>query len=671
MISIILYGRNDSYGYNLHKRVAISINCMAEVLTDPDDEILFVDYNTPNDFPTMLEAIQDTLTAKAKSLVKIIRVRPEDHRPFSSLTHLVALEPTARNAALRRSNPQNRWILSTNTDMIFVPRSGKSLSEIASNLPDGHYGIPRFELPETLWESMDRSDPKQTISDVGVVGWKYNLNEAVLSAKPHMFDAPGDFQLMLRKDLFDINGFDESMLLGWHVDSNIAKRIGVTRGNVGDLSESVFGYHCDHTRQVTPMHRKSAPSNDLVKFVDAVTDADLPNQRHTWGFVNNDLEIIILSRAVHASYENALKNMEISPQTRLTYSSYTTESFNDFEIQAEHRIPFLLDLVASIDKKTTFYWFGDLDRNYEMFSRGIEELGIKSPVTTFDLHGTLNAEILNGMFAAPGNAGAYFVFNFLGQESNLSKIAKAFSQVVEYEIVRDLAKESPSRFIGLGVTHTHFEQMWESKIESSKTPFSIGFKHGFVELGLRQSIINITGKRQKRSLLIGTMPGNAGIVNQAGAIEASAGVPGCLSYGPFIWPKPGKYKIKIKLKRLKRTKSNLNLTAINNIAKRVKGRGDNFFKLLPVAAGLAFLLGRITFSSFGTMYVEVFSNNKSSKKSFLIPQFARKMTKSLTIEIGTEDRNNDDFKGLDIRIMTSGHYLCEIESISLSAKKLF
>ena len=70
MISLILYGRNDSYGYNLHKRAAISLNCMAEVLDAPGDEILFVDYNTPDDFPTFPEAIQDTLTERAKRLLR-------------------------------------------------------------------------------------------------------------------------------------------------------------------------------------------------------------------------------------------------------------------------------------------------------------------------------------------------------------------------------------------------------------------------------------------------------------------------------------------------------------------------------------------------------------------------------------------------------------------------
>ena len=42
MISVILYGRNDNYGYNLHKRAALSLNCIAELLSE-GDEILFVD----------------------------------------------------------------------------------------------------------------------------------------------------------------------------------------------------------------------------------------------------------------------------------------------------------------------------------------------------------------------------------------------------------------------------------------------------------------------------------------------------------------------------------------------------------------------------------------------------------------------------------------------------
>src|ERR1700722_5214878 len=147
MLSVILYGRNDAHGYNLHKRAAISLNCIAEVLSDADDEILFVDYNTPNDLPTFIEAIYDTLTDKAKSRLRVFRIRPELHvRMITERTHLSAVEPHSRNIAIRRSNPRNRWLLFTNTDMIFLPKSGVAdLSEAVRDLPDGQYILPRFE----------------------------------------------------------------------------------------------------------------------------------------------------------------------------------------------------------------------------------------------------------------------------------------------------------------------------------------------------------------------------------------------------------------------------------------------------------------------------------------------------------------------------------------------
>ena len=62
MLSVILYGRNDAHGYNLHKRGALSLNCIAQVLTEDSDELIFVDYNTPDELPTFPEAIADTLT---------------------------------------------------------------------------------------------------------------------------------------------------------------------------------------------------------------------------------------------------------------------------------------------------------------------------------------------------------------------------------------------------------------------------------------------------------------------------------------------------------------------------------------------------------------------------------------------------------------------------------
>src|ERR1035438_439737 len=103
MISVILYGRNDSYGYNLHKRGAISVNCLAALLSDPDDEILFVDCNTPNQLPTFIEAIYDTLTPQAKARLRVLRLRPELHQRLSGHTHLMVVEPPPRNIAIDRT----------------------------------------------------------------------------------------------------------------------------------------------------------------------------------------------------------------------------------------------------------------------------------------------------------------------------------------------------------------------------------------------------------------------------------------------------------------------------------------------------------------------------------------------------------------------------------------
>src|SRR5271157_709133 len=280
MLSVILYGRNDNYGYNLHKRAALSLNCMAEVLTDVNDEIIFVDYNTPDDYPTFPEAIADTLTPKARSLVRVIRVRPEVHRArFEPRTHLKAIEPVSRNVAIRRANPDNRWILSTNTDIIFVPRNGPSLTEAIEGFGDGFYCAPRIEIPETLWESYDRLDPAGVIAETRHWGSAAHLDEIVFGSETILYDGPGDFQLVQRKDLFKIDGFHEGMLLGWHVDSNIFKRLGFVYESIGDAAPAVFGYHCDHTRQVTPAHSHRSPENDSAAFVDQVIGPTIPEQQ--------------------------------------------------------------------------------------------------------------------------------------------------------------------------------------------------------------------------------------------------------------------------------------------------------------------------------------------------------------------------------------------------------
>jgi hypothetical protein len=297
MISVILYGRNDSYGYNLHKRGAISFNCIAEVLTHPDDEIIFVDTNTPDDLPTFPEAIRDTLTPRAKKLLRVLRVRPAAYERHKNGTRMKVLEPLCRNAGIRRCNPKNRWVLNSNTDMVFVPvKPGQALSEAVEDLPDGLYELPRFEMPEMLWESVDCANPQSIMDQFKLWGRRLHINEMVLGNQENFFDGPGDFQLAPRQQLFAIHGMNEQMVLGWHVDSNLCRRLFLLNGRTHSLLERYHAYHCDHTRVNTMMHTaEGGTANDWRKFVNEVGTPYLPEQAQTWGMPDELVEEIRLT----------------------------------------------------------------------------------------------------------------------------------------------------------------------------------------------------------------------------------------------------------------------------------------------------------------------------------------------------------------------------------------
>ncbi len=137
---VILYGRNDSHGYNLHKRAAISFNALAEAMFDPDDEILFVDYNTPEDHPTFPEAIHDTLTDKAQEGMRHAAASVPSSMPISSRRSIWSRSSgQSRNIALRRSESEQ------SLDPLYQYRhaagagrvEGQSLSDILGAVPDG------------------------------------------------------------------------------------------------------------------------------------------------------------------------------------------------------------------------------------------------------------------------------------------------------------------------------------------------------------------------------------------------------------------------------------------------------------------------------------------------------------------------------------------------------
>jgi hypothetical protein len=489
MISVILYGRNDNYGYNLHKRAALSLNCIAEVLTDPSDEILFVDYNTPDDFPTFPEAIQDTLTIRAREKLRIFRVRPNVHDRYKSKTRLLALEPIARNVAVRRSSPSNRWILSTNTDMIFVPHGATLLSEIARGLAPGFYHAPRMEIPEVLWESLNRYDAANIIETIRDWGKSLHLNEIVLGSSSIRYDGPGDFQLFLRSDLFDNYGFNEEMLLGWHVDSNIAARMLLKYSEVGDLGIHLYGYHCDHTRQVTPAHSHTRVQNDPIRFVTEVKNLQVPSQQGTWGCAGDAIEELRLHTNTASVYLRALRETIGHPLAMPLRSEYKIESYNKVDYDPKHLLPFLTDMFASMPRISNVAWYGARMETLRLFAAAWNKLQFTGKIL-------MDQDLLRGEAITAISASQVLeqadaiIFDFGGLQSLQSSgngpadperwLRRSFRKVVQHERYRMSTGAAPRRVICLNAINNDYEQLVCGSIAAPATPFATHMRHGFV-----------------------------------------------------------------------------------------------------------------------------------------------------------------------------------------------
>ena len=494
MISVILYGRNDSHGYNLHKRAAISLNCIAEVLTDADDEILFVDCNTSNELPTFIEAIYDTLTSRARALLRVFRLRPELYSRLVGETHLFATEPHTRNIALRRSNPRNHWVLSTNTDMIFLPEnSSPSLSDVVRDLPDGHYVVPRYELPEPLWESFQRSDPSGIMRLCEQLAPRLHLHEVARRVPYMRFDSPGDFQLVPRQVLFDICGFDERMTHGWHVDSNMCKRLYLFfDGRTESLANRVQAYHCDHTRVATLAHRADLKlDNSLQEFVWDLTDPVAHHQAETWGAPLEPIEELDFAIDPSARYLCAAESALGDPQ-QAPYFTDCNDARNFVYYPPERALSYLAANLTVYPRGARFLYAGNNPRMLGMIDRCIREMGFTESLSyVSDLLTTRTAPACAVGTAANRVANfSAIIFDFgldptgleLGTVLRVTDwprdLRYSLGAVARFmEVCAGQANTAPD-FLVLNANHYIFKSFVEQLLLSTETPYPIHVRKG-------------------------------------------------------------------------------------------------------------------------------------------------------------------------------------------------
>jgi hypothetical protein len=295
MITFLVVGRNDYYGINLHKRTALSLNYFGSLCENETDEIVYVDCNTPTHELTLAEAIADTLNPATRRHLRIFRVSGEQMHSAIGESPLPFSDELSRNVGIRRSNPANTWLLSTNSDIVILPLVATSFSDVLNGLERQFYLCPRRNVPAALWQQLDRRD----------IGQITALSEAVLQQamrppqekEPWLrFSSVGDFQLAPRSQWFEIGGCEEGMKLWGHSDANNARRLNLLNGGgrTPDLSDRLGVLHLDHNATTGSAHEKVVPNNDWKSWIE---DVHAPESRNNsdWGLRDVELPEICLN----------------------------------------------------------------------------------------------------------------------------------------------------------------------------------------------------------------------------------------------------------------------------------------------------------------------------------------------------------------------------------------
>lgn len=490
MISVIIYGRNDSYSYELNRRTALGLNQLARQLDAGRDEIVFVDYATDDDLPTHPEAIADTLTPRAISLTRVIRVRPAFHRTQPPEGPPVR-EAICRNIALRRLSPGATWVLSTNPDCLLIAAGGPTLSEAAPALPPGYYGLPRFELPRFVWETLPRSNPGRAAAETLSLARALQLEERVSHYLPAVgYDAPGDFQLARAADLKALCGFDERMTQGWHIDSNMNARLALKYGLLTDLNEAAGSdlklFHAEHARRASAKHGAGRAEDPFEAFVERVAEEIPPGQAKAWGAPDETFEEFPLATPPARRLLNGRAAGAVGgPSAAYIYGPESHGALPRGEDLDNHLFAFLADHLAYAPPDAAIGWFGDDAGRAARFAQRMQVAGLANPV-----HMATDTSRTDAALQAAD-------LLILDAGADPAPVAEAgFAAIIHAEHARRAANKRPRRVIGLNVPHGPFEAPFLAFIPAVMTPVATRIRFGEVAAPEPDPIDLMTGEDQ-------------------------------------------------------------------------------------------------------------------------------------------------------------------------------
>ena len=275
----VLVGRNDNYGENLCERTTYSINSMISEL----DSVIYIDWNTEDGKPSLIEEISDDLINSGKFIwTKISSELAKELIPDDPEVQAVC-EVLARNIGIRKLNTD--FIISTNIDIVCPDRN---LIEVENNslkmYTAGKRNIP-MEVMRTLG---DRQFPKIYKNNLKELESKYGQQPVVSVCDGDIFSLVsgcGDWQLAHKDIWYSIKGFEERLYKRMRADTNIHRKA------------YIFGYEIGVDWKLPVWHINHGGGsggwggeNDiqLSVFMEETTNKD------TWGFSDLQLDWNIL-----------------------------------------------------------------------------------------------------------------------------------------------------------------------------------------------------------------------------------------------------------------------------------------------------------------------------------------------------------------------------------------
>lgn len=361
-LSIVVCTRNDNHGGYLTERSNNFLNYLAYKLKKfsiTDTELIIVEWNQiKNNKP--LKDLLDFEKIKKETSVKILTVNEDLHNKFKNSNKLHFYQMIAKNVGIR--NASGKFVLCTNIDVIFNDNfflflkqnklQEKTLYRLARhdlNIPYTNgiltdddldkkvgfindknftydtmkkrryyvtsspyrfyyyliYSIQDYGYLTTIIKTLNKIKNIQKKTIFFYIKNFFRILFAKLFTKKLFTNACGDFTLLDKKSWQELNGYDESPIYSWHLDSIFLWKARFNKLNFYNFQKSIYCYHLSHgfggsqpdrEEMFKKLKRDQIPylkNSDLISIIEQYKkdpQYSLVNQTN-WGLKDDNISI--------------------------------------------------------------------------------------------------------------------------------------------------------------------------------------------------------------------------------------------------------------------------------------------------------------------------------------------------------------------------------------------